>query len=328
MRENSSYYLLGFTPANDRRDGKYHAIDVKVSRPEVEVRARKGYIAAKSSDAGEPRGARTSAALGEALANPVPVSDMPIRASVAAFRGDGKKLAALSVTLELDASKFAFRESRGLQTDALEVAFYSARRGKAVLDAHELLQLSLGDNFAAVRERGLRIGQRVELPPGHHRLLVGVREANGGLIGTLPFELDVPDFSKSSPSMSSIVLTSSEASRVQTTHADVTLRNVLPAPPTARRTFARGEQVAVFAEVYGSSSELAGMVVSATVDREDGTRAAGVDATPHARGENTSVAYTGRVNLRALAPGRYVLTVTAARPGGTRIARSTPLEVR
>jgi len=220
MRENSSYYLLGFSPSNERRDGKFHELEVKVSRPGVEVRARTGYVAAKDGGDADRAGSRISAALAQALADPFPVSDIPIRASVAAFRGEKGK-AALSLTIEIDASRFAFREANGLHTDGLEVALYSARRGKAVVDAHELLQLSLGGNYAAVRADGLRVGQRIEMPPGHHRLLIGLHETNGGLIGTLPFELDVPDFAKSTPSFGSIVLASAASARVQTTHADL-----------------------------------------------------------------------------------------------------------
>ncbi len=38
-------YLLAYTPQNQQRDGKWRAIDVKVSNPNLRVRARKGYTA-------------------------------------------------------------------------------------------------------------------------------------------------------------------------------------------------------------------------------------------------------------------------------------------
>jgi len=43
VRDNSTYYLLGFTPTNDKRDGRFRKISVRVSREDVMVRARKGY---------------------------------------------------------------------------------------------------------------------------------------------------------------------------------------------------------------------------------------------------------------------------------------------
>ena len=51
MRDASGYYLLGYTSSSAPTDGKFHTIDVRVKRPGVEVRARKGYWAYTAEDA-------------------------------------------------------------------------------------------------------------------------------------------------------------------------------------------------------------------------------------------------------------------------------------
>ena len=56
VRENSSYYVLGYYPPSDKRDGRFHRISVKVKRPGLKVTARKGYAAPK----GEAREDRAS----------------------------------------------------------------------------------------------------------------------------------------------------------------------------------------------------------------------------------------------------------------------------
>jgi hypothetical protein len=45
MTQGSASYLLGYAPTPMRYDGKFHEIEVKLKRPGVQVRARKGYFA-------------------------------------------------------------------------------------------------------------------------------------------------------------------------------------------------------------------------------------------------------------------------------------------
>src|SRR6185295_12207856 len=45
IRDTSVYYLIGYTSSLAPRDGRFHAIQVKVKRKDVDVRAKKGYWA-------------------------------------------------------------------------------------------------------------------------------------------------------------------------------------------------------------------------------------------------------------------------------------------
>jgi VWFA-related protein len=71
----SSYYLLGYY-SNAKLDGKYHTITVRVKRPGVQVRARRGYMAATPE-------AMTAATRGRGPAAPNP-GDPGFEAKVAA----------------------------------------------------------------------------------------------------------------------------------------------------------------------------------------------------------------------------------------------------
>ena len=55
----SSYYLLGYYSTNAKLDGRFHAIKVRVKRPGVDVRARRGY---RSPTEAEVASARTASA--------------------------------------------------------------------------------------------------------------------------------------------------------------------------------------------------------------------------------------------------------------------------
>ncbi|MGH9647276.1 MAG: VWA domain-containing protein, partial [Bryobacteraceae bacterium] len=45
MNDTNLTYTLGFYPSEDKLDGKYHTISVRVNQPGVEVRSRRGYSA-------------------------------------------------------------------------------------------------------------------------------------------------------------------------------------------------------------------------------------------------------------------------------------------
>jgi VWFA-related protein len=49
-REQDEYYLLGYTPTVDAAEGTCHELRVKVSKGDLDVRARKGYCTSKQAD--------------------------------------------------------------------------------------------------------------------------------------------------------------------------------------------------------------------------------------------------------------------------------------
>ena len=51
----TSYYLLGYLSTNSKLDGRFRALKVKVKRPGIEVRARRGYRAATEAEVNTAR---------------------------------------------------------------------------------------------------------------------------------------------------------------------------------------------------------------------------------------------------------------------------------
>jgi len=81
QRDAGTYYVLGYTPTNQKFDGKYRAISVSVKRPGVKVRARRGYLALEPARLLKPTAITTpppsAASHGEAAGTAVPPAAAP-----------------------------------------------------------------------------------------------------------------------------------------------------------------------------------------------------------------------------------------------------------
>ena len=284
LEDNSSYYVLGYYPTNDKRDGRYRNVQVKVTQPGLTVRARKGYnapVPGKSKAPVEGKAGASSPELHDALESPIPVSGLTLSAFAAPFRGPSAKNGAsdtITMAIEIDGTSLTFKNSPdGLFTDSIEITTFASDTGGKVKDgSHDAINLNLKpQTHEAVAAGGFRVVQRIHVPPGRYQLRIGAREANGGKVGSLIYELDAPDFSKGVLSMSGIAIASAAGSRVPTTNPDPSVnefKDVLPAPPTADRTFARGDTLAVFAEVYDNNLKTPHRVeITATLLADDGT---------------------------------------------------------
>src|SRR5262249_57450065 len=103
---------------------------------------------------------------------------------------------------------------------------------------------------ARIEQTGLRMLNRLDLPPGKYQLRVAAHDTNGGNVGSVQYDLAVPDFQKAPFSISGLVLTSGLGSALPTVRADEQLKQVLPGPPISMRRFAPNDEIALFAEVY------------------------------------------------------------------------------
>jgi VWFA-related protein len=253
VRENSSYYVLGFYSTNARRSGRYRSLDVRVRRPGLEIRARDGYVEARGR-AREvdvvPGETPAAAAVRGALASPLAVTGLPLQVFAAAYKGVAPN-AMVPVVIELDASSLNFNEMDGIFNARLYVTLMVADgEGERIAANQHTVNLALqATTLAVAREHGVRVVSELSLPPGSHRLRVVVAD-EAGRVGSVSYDLDVPEFSEEPFSMSGVTLTAASAGEMVTARAQDSLGQLLPGPPIATREFRSGDVLTFFAEVY------------------------------------------------------------------------------
>jgi VWFA-related protein len=328
VEETSAYYVLGYYPAQDRREGTFRRVEVKVKHPGVNIRARRGYLAGgrPATPPSEPeRG--SAAALRDALIAPIPLPGLPMAVHVAPFRGSGDKASVL-VTVEYQGSAFQGHTAVDPEQHRLDTSVLAVSTSGAVADRDDstILLNVKPETRQAMQANGFRTHWRLELPPGRYQVRVAAAIAEIGLVGSVYEDVDVPDFSARPLSMSAIVLTSTRAGLTPTARFDERMRDMLPAPPTAIREFGRDEGIALFAEIYDPgdvtvTARIRDELGQVVFERETVRTADEMKAWKNG--------YPLQVSLRTFSPGDYVLRLEAARQAGGQalVAREVPFRV-
>jgi VWFA-related protein len=331
VEEASSYYLVGYTSSNTRRDGRFRRIEARTTRPGLKVTTRAGYAVGNERRAGRA----PVAPIVETLQSPVAVSGgVVLNVAAVPFRGRGSS-AAVGVVVQAGTSDFQGAVTPGQFDGSIDVAIAAAGADGKIKDSERgTLRLQLKPATGGrVAQHGIRLLSRLDLPPGTYQVRVAAVDSGRATRGSVQYDLDVPDFSKGALSLSGIVLTSDAAGAPLT--GDVRFwEQLTAAPPTTEREFSSTDEVTAFAEIYTNGQKPGERLdVTTTVENARGTvffthrETQSVDG---AKGKSAAYRHVAPIYLPAIPPGSYVLTVraeTSAAPHKPAIRR-IPIAVR
>jgi hypothetical protein len=193
VAEGSTYYTLGYYPEDKGWDGKFRKIEVKVNRPGLKLHHRRGYFAV-DPERMKPKDEQAARRELFAALNP----ESPISTSlpfVVRITPPNKDQHSVLVDFSVEPKAIAFDpqgELHHADIDFISVVFDSKGK-KEVTNQSETMNANLKPNtYADVMKYGLRIRQKLDLPPGKYLLKFGVRDIRSNLIGTTSAAVEVP----------------------------------------------------------------------------------------------------------------------------------------
>jgi VWFA-related protein len=247
--ESRQYYLLGYVSSNAKRDGRFRRIEVKVTRPGVKVRARRGYYAPQDAAPGAVTRVGLDPDVQRALDAPREIADVPLRATALVFEEARAGIASVMLAAETDVRRFAFKPAQGRLTNVLEfAAVVTNRETGEVAKFGQSVEMNLQpDTLRSLAKSWYPVAHEFELAPGPYEARIAVRDRNAGLVGSVTHAFEVPalaGFRVSSPILSDAVQAESAAQ---------TAKPLL----LARRTFDAGATLFCQFAVFGAARDAA-----------------------------------------------------------------------
>jgi VWFA-related protein len=179
MEDDDLIYTLGFYPVEQKMDGSYHSLAVKVARKGLDVHHRQGYLA---SDTTVYTPIQRREALSEAVQNPLDSTELGLRASAIPIPG---RPGVYQLALELNVNELHLEHLKDRWIGAIDFATHFS----LALDfkgTHEGILISLTeDRLRETLRDGLVMRRQIDSGGARGELRVVVQDHSTGSIGSI-----------------------------------------------------------------------------------------------------------------------------------------------
>jgi VWFA-related protein len=186
MNDARITYVLYYTPSHDEWDGKFRDIKIKVNRPGLEARYRKGYYALPDLST-DPKSRQAS--LSAAAMSALPATGLTLLAKLIDKPTEAAPHATIS--LVMDAHDIHFERNAQGQVEAnvdMMMLVFSDQSSPQTQTGRVVHLLLKPEQYDQVMKGGVRLALDVEAPPNSRRVRIVTRDAASGKVGSL----DVP----------------------------------------------------------------------------------------------------------------------------------------
>lgn len=301
--DSSTFYVIGFQSASTE-PGR-HRVEVRTSRSGARVQTRSAF---EVRPAAKPAKTPVSP-LAAAISGVLPEDGLPLRVAATALPVSTGKGAMLAITLGVNqpADDVQGPERLVVQISAYETT--GALAGSTQLDT----KLSLRPSASGRAQYELLA--KLPIGPGRYQLRIAAHSPRLKLRGSVFADVDVPDFARAPLTMTPLVLASTPAPLAAPADA---FAGLLPVIPTSHRSFGGTDRVTVLARVVQSGRNRAAAIdidgrIVDSHDRQMSRRREPLVMNSATHGGD----YSLELPLETLAPGDYLLTITARTATGT-----------
>jgi VWFA-related protein len=333
MTETGTYYLIGYSPTNQKADGKFRRITVEVARPGVTVRARQGYFASEPGKQADPRSETVTSQLAGAIAGPLPATGLTVRMTSTVLKAAGRGRALLLVTtsveypVPVDAPSGPLDEEIEVQLVAADLGGkVRGRDRRRVRTSTTVLGQPAPDGFLRAE-----LLLQTEVPTGRrYSVRVAAHATRQQQVGSVFANVDVPRFDGVGLSISSVSVGRSTQEPGAPSGRTAKAAGV-PIMPTTVREFTPGDDILAFARLYADASSARPIEVTTTLTTSAGRSAfalrQGYEGS-HVVSRRGVIDVLNHVPTADLAPGAYRIDICAEDDTGERVcARSTVVRV-
>ena len=254
LDDQQGYYLLGYVPHTSTFSegrSRFHSLRVRVKRPGLQVRSRRGFIGRPDGDP-KPRTAENR--MIAAVTSPFAGGGMSLRLS--SFFAQVEKLGPVLYSfMHVNARDLTFtKQPDGKHVAEVETLAVTFGDNGQVADQHgrRYTITLVDDGYQRALERGFVYTTRLPVKrPGPYQLRIALRDVTSDRIGSASHFVDVPDVKKGRLTLSSLMIQGSD-SQPLVPDADNAVDDRDPGSTVALRTFRQNSEASYLVAVYNA----------------------------------------------------------------------------
>jgi len=340
QKDVSSYYIIGYYSSNEKMDGSFRKVDIKLKNPATASRLaaldyRHGYYGDRTWN--KFTSTDKERQLTEALMLSDPVTDITMAVEYDYFRL-GKANYFVPIALKIPGSELVLAKKGGAEKTVIEFIgqVTDTATGKVVQNVRDSATIKLSESTASeLAKRPIAYDTGFSLPPGKYTLKLLARENETGKMGTYQHSLIIPDLSTQQVTLpiSSVVLSSQRtqlSDAVFLAEKDKKLLTLNPLfqdgkkmVPSITRVFKRNQEMYVYLEAYEPLATTTEPIVATVAFYRNGVKAFQTDPLQVTDGLNPkskAVPLRFSLPMQALRIGEYTCQVNVLDPSAQKFS--------